>query len=346
MTNSPAVVLHIGPHKTGTTYIQENLVNNRAALAQAGVVYPDVFRTPLSPGHNAINRALTDDPEGSHAILAALAAELQAKGQTAILSAENMSLMDDAALAALRRGLEPLPVHVVVYLRARGPAIWSQWQEHVKFGETYSLPDYVMGLMLSTPDANVVDPLGLALRWQRVFGQVTLVDYDGCVAEGRDLTDPLLQVVTGGPMVLPDMKTDQVNTRMLQERVEILRMLNLVAQRRLKRHPKNVVRKAFLVAQRQRPEVLEATVRIGMLIRPRMVKLPLARLDGYFASRDDAHIVALQSVGVAVPPFGARRPPADPETLAFGYLPDSAFLFTQILPAIIELYEMLDIGAE
>jgi hypothetical protein len=344
MTNAPAVVLHIGPHKTGTTYIQQNLLNNRAALAQAGVVYPDTFL--MLAGHNAINRAVTDDPEGSHAALTALVADLQANGQIAVLSAENMSLMDDAALAALRRGLEPLPVHVVVYLRARGPAIWSQWQEYIKFGDTQGFSDYVAELMLSTPDANVVDPLGLALRWQRVFGQVTLVDYDGCVAEGRDLTDPLLQVVTGGPMVLPDMRTDQVNTRMPQERVEILRMLNLVGRRRLKRHPKNLVRKAFLAAQRQRPEVQEATTRIGALIRPRLVKLPLARLDSYFASRDDGHIVALQSVGVAVPPFGARRPPADPDTLAFEYLPDSAFLFTQILPGIIELYEMLDIGAE
>lgn len=344
MTKSPAVVLHIGPHKTGTTYIQQNLMNNRTALAQAGVVYPESFCEKL--GHHGLHRALPADPDSTAAELERLAAEWQAAGQTAILSSENMSLIDDAALAILRRGLEPLPVHVVVYLRARGPAIWSQWQEHIKFGETYSLSDYIMGLILSTPDANVVDPLGLALRWQRVFGQVTLVDYDGCVAEGRDLTDPLLQVVTGGPMALPDMRTDQINARMPQERVEILRMLNLVGRRRLKRHPKNQVRKAFLAAQRQRPEVQEATTRIGALIRPRMVKLPLARLDGYFASRDDAHIVALQSVGVAVPPFGARRPPDNPDALAFEYLPDSAFLFTQILPAIIELYEMLDIGAE
>jgi hypothetical protein len=343
MNKSPTVVLHIGPHKTGTTYIQKNLLNNRTALAQAGVVYPDVFRTPLSPGHNDINRAITEDPQGSHVALTALVDDLQAKGQTAVLSAENMSLMNDTAIAALRRGLEPLPVHVVVYLRARGPAIWSQWQEHIKFGQTYSLHDYVMGLLLSTPDDNVVDPLGLALRWRRIFGLVTLVDYDGCVAEGRDLIDPLLQVVNGGTMVLPSMNTDKVNIRMLQERVEILRMLNLVWRRRLQRHPKNHVRKVFLDQLRERSKVQDVTASLGALIRPRLVKLPLARLDGYFASRDDAHIFALQSMSVAVPPFAARRPAPDPDTLAFEYLPDSDFLFTQILPAVIELYGMLDI---
>lgn len=345
MTASPSVILHIGPHKTGTTYIQQNLLNNRAALAGAGVAYPDAFMM-MPFGHNAISREMTENPEAAQTTLAAMVADLQARGQAAIMSAENMALMDDAQIEALHRGLDPLPGHVVVYLRARGPAIWSQWQEYIKFGDTQSFSDYVADLMLRNPEANVVDPLGLARRWHRVFGRLTLVDYDGCVAEGRDLTDPVLRVATGGPMVLPDMNTDQVNTRMPQERVEILRMLNLVGRRRLKRHPKNLVRKAFLAAQRQRPDVQGAVARTSALIRPRMIKLPLARLDGYFAGRDDAHAVALQAAGVAVPLYGARRPPADPETLTFDYLPDSAFLLTQILPSVTEIFEMLEIGAD
>src|SRR6202050_825505 len=42
-----ARVLHIGPHKTGTTMIQDALHLARARLAAQGVVYPGTGRQPL-----------------------------------------------------------------------------------------------------------------------------------------------------------------------------------------------------------------------------------------------------------------------------------------------------------
>ena len=36
------LVLHVGAHKTGTTYLQNLFHQNRAALADAGIYYPDI----------------------------------------------------------------------------------------------------------------------------------------------------------------------------------------------------------------------------------------------------------------------------------------------------------------
>lgn len=60
MSQAPArrIYLHIGQHKTGTTWIQNVLYHNRARLAAAGVCYPD-----LGPCHGWPLVCLFVDPE-------------------------------------------------------------------------------------------------------------------------------------------------------------------------------------------------------------------------------------------------------------------------------------------
>ncbi len=55
------VILHIGQSKTGTTSLQSFLASNRASLAKAGVLYPDVYRggIPLNVlEHNSFAESL------------------------------------------------------------------------------------------------------------------------------------------------------------------------------------------------------------------------------------------------------------------------------------------------
>ena len=39
-------IIHIGPHKTGSTYLQNHLTQNRAALIGRGIYYPREWTTP------------------------------------------------------------------------------------------------------------------------------------------------------------------------------------------------------------------------------------------------------------------------------------------------------------
>jgi hypothetical protein len=344
MPAEPSVTLHIGPHKTGSTFIQLNLLRNRPALASAGLVYPDAFIMQF--GHNSLRKEMESSPEAARALLATLVADLQSSGKSAIISSENLSLMDDSQMVALREALAPLPLRVVIFLRARGPTIWSQWQEHVKFGQGQGFSDYVAELVLRTPSANAIDPLGLAVRSQRYLGPVSLVDYDACVAEGKDLTLPVLEIASGKSLVLPDIDSTRVNSRMPQERVEILRLLNLIARQRLKRPPSNHVRKAFLSALRNKSEVKDATVKAVAMVRPKLVPLPLDLLDGYFAARDSEHAAVLRAAGTDVPPFGVQRGLSEPIRASFDYLPDTEILFSPLLPAVTRIYEMLEIGKD
>ncbi|WP_323038241.1 hypothetical protein [Gemmobacter sp.] len=272
---------------------------------------------------------------------------MQDTRRTAILSSETLSLLPETQMAALRAALAPVPVQVVIYLRSRGPVIWSQWQEHIKHGDTRSFPDYVADLMLHTPDANMLDPLGLAVRSLRMIGTVSLVDYDGCVAEGRDLLDPIMQMAAGGPVDLPELNTLPVNRRMPQERVETLRMLNLVSMRRTKRQPGKRVRMSFLAALRDRPDEVRAIeAEIAKMMRPHMRELRLDMLDQYCANRDREHTATLEAAGVTVPPFGARRSDDTTAQPGFAYLPDSEVLFSSMPPLLRNLHDLVTAGAE
>jgi len=339
MNSASQVILHIGPHKTGTTYIQQYLLRSRARLAEIGLVYPEEFCE--KPGHHALSREMMGAPETANLALAKLAeltARILKNGQSAIFSSENLSLLSEAQMTSLRAGLAPLPTRAVIYLRDRGPVIWSQWQEHVKFGEVRSLPDYVAGLMLRTPEVNAIDPLGLAVRTLRAVGAVDLVDYDGCVADGRDLTDPILRLAAGRPVELPKIEIKHANTRLPQERVEILRLLNLMQLRRGKK-PGKTVRRLYLTALREQPEVVAAEAEATKLITPHLTDLPMAMIDRYFRGIDAAHARKLADAGVSVPPFGAARPKAD--VAGFAYLPDAAILFSRIPGAVRDIFRLI-----
>jgi hypothetical protein len=52
-----AILLHIGPYKTGTTAIQQALFDRRHELAAHGVLYPGTWRRLFREGHSLMEWA-------------------------------------------------------------------------------------------------------------------------------------------------------------------------------------------------------------------------------------------------------------------------------------------------
>ncbi|MBV0892855.1 hypothetical protein KTN05_13490 [Paracoccus sp. Z118] len=339
MPTSSTVILHFGPHKTGTTYIQKTLLNNRSELMQAGVIYPDLFLE--DPGHHALPRALGQDTATAVRDLRKFMADLNGETRRVIFSSENLSLLSHAEMVSLRDALAPQTILPIIYLRNRAQSIWSQYQEHVKFGEVKSFSDYVSYLLLLQPDANAIDPLGLALRVGRVFGSVDIVSYDGCVAEFRDLTDPILVAACGASLALPHRLGGRSNVRMAQERVEILRLLNLVHLRRGKK-PANFVRAAFLKGLRENSELCAAEALATVAIRQRLTEFPLAELEHFYSKIDAERLRDLSNIGIDVPAF---RTDSVSERVVYSYLPDTAILFSSIPQSIASIYNLLELNS-
>lgn len=134
-TGRPVVYLHVGEPKSGTTFLQQVMWDNRAALARQGV---------LLPGHHAQDhfranqdlrevRQADDDPAGSWAgewdLLAAQAREAE---HVAVISHELLAGATAAQAARAVASLAPAEVHVVLTIRDLASLMPAEWQETVK----------------------------------------------------------------------------------------------------------------------------------------------------------------------------------------------------------------------
>ena len=144
---SPTVVyLHIGLHKTGTTYLQSVLRANRRALSQQGLEYvggpgrPDQSFAVLDlQGRRP--RGVTDRRISGQweALVAAIG---ESPLQAALISEERLSL---STLKQVRRAVEAFPgvrVEVVVTARDLARVAVSAWQEEIKNDNTWTWGEF------------------------------------------------------------------------------------------------------------------------------------------------------------------------------------------------------------
>ncbi len=163
--NAPQrVYVHIGLHKTGTTYLQNLFAANRSRLRAAGVDYPGGDDEPV-PAFAALDvqgwrpRGYNDKRvEGAwDAIVDVIHSRAL---PAALISEERLSM---STLKQARRIVESFPeseVHVIVTVRDLGRIVVSSWQEDVKSDETWTWQQFI---------ASVKDPSQLAKAPARGF---------------------------------------------------------------------------------------------------------------------------------------------------------------------------------
>lgn len=147
MSGPDRVFLHVGLHKTGTTYLQNLFAANQRPLRAAGVDYPG------GKGEPAQNFAALDlqgrRPRGYNdkrveGSWDALVAAVHGRGlPTALLSDERLSM---STLHQARRAVASFPaaeVHVIVTVRDLGRIAVSAWQEDVKSDETWTWRQFI-----------------------------------------------------------------------------------------------------------------------------------------------------------------------------------------------------------
>ncbi len=187
------IILHVGPHKTGTTAIQLAYFRGRRVLAQNGVCYP------MSGSANAAHHGLVDWSRrwGDNFDADQLRAEVEPY-PTVVISSENFAHLDVADLLRAREALSFGKVTVLFYLR-RLVDLWpSHWQELVKHGQALSFRDYISDAALETVAAPFyfrLDQFQQLQRFNEAFGaeNVRVVGYDMLRENGVDLAVDLLQ---------------------------------------------------------------------------------------------------------------------------------------------------------
>ena len=127
------VYLHVGAPKTGTTYLQDRLYANRAALADQGVQYPvglhtDMFEAAL----DLIDRPWAGHRDRVHGEWDALVGRVRRAPGTAVVSHEILASATPEQIDRVMRDLAGTELHLVYSARDIGRQIPAEWQESLK----------------------------------------------------------------------------------------------------------------------------------------------------------------------------------------------------------------------
>jgi hypothetical protein len=240
-------LLHIGPHKTGTTAIQGALFAAKDQLPAYGVEFPAHTRHPMEAALAACARpAMMGDTVPTDRHWTKLLEQVAATGaRTSVVSSEFFAdAEDDATIGRIVEqlggmGVPPLErsrkwgrVHVLVTLRPLARIMPSQWQQYVQNGLRMGYANWLAHMLKEAPYEQPTPSFWrrhrhdrLVERWARAVGpeRITVVVVDDRDRGGLMRT---FEALLGLPGNLLQPVPDTANRSLTLAETEMLRNLN------------------------------------------------------------------------------------------------------------------------
>jgi hypothetical protein len=217
-------VFHIGPHKTGSTYLQNSFCALRGELTKRGISYPTKWQTFLT-GHHALAMELRAKKIES---LREGFKELSAE-KIVVFSSEDFSTLEPASLLLLKELIGDSKAKFIFYCRRWSELLPSCWQEDVKQGASETLPEYYLPRLADPLRSNILNFSLVLDRFAAIFGleSIGIVSYSNLLDKKADLFHQFLTQVLGSPEedfafpapTFPNVSLDYFD-------IEIIRVLN------------------------------------------------------------------------------------------------------------------------
>jgi hypothetical protein len=230
------VLLHIGPQKTGTSYMQSRFYHVRERLRRHGIAYH------LPPEDSGLGRpgfpAQASDLgtlllHGDMSRFAADVAAVREAGLKCLLiSTEMLSKLKPEQIAPLGEIFAGDTVEVYAYCRRWSDRLPSHWWQQVSTGLTTPFPQWWARALSMGARNWLVNESLVWQRWANLFGRDTvhILSYDTLRAAGVDIADDFLhdrlrwtgRLNTGAPR-------RDVRTMPAALEIEVLRTLHVYA---------------------------------------------------------------------------------------------------------------------
>ena len=225
-------IIHVGPHKTGTSYLQECFVAARLKLAERGIHYPAIWGRKA---HYGLFDGLAQVPNPNlEADFAGLHAAAHAR---VLISVEGLVALQESTVEYLHRLIGPEhSVSVVFYVRSWADLLPSHWKEIVKGGDVMTMPEYLY-TRLHNPNGSAFVNFAMGLRpWVKLFGReaIRLIAYDEVVASRQDLFAHFAEKILDWPSP-PELGVPRANVSPSPADIEAMRTLAVLERMRLGR---------------------------------------------------------------------------------------------------------------
>lgn len=231
-----AVLVHIGPPKTGTTSLQVALARERPRLAQHDVLYPGVHQRHRREGDALLERQRTDGKVVPASAWDDLVGEVRATPTSRVcISTENLARARPEHIRRIVSDLGPDRVHVVVVARRLDRLLPSAWQQRVKgVAETLTYGEW-LAEVLEDPRGTVAarsfwrhHQLSATLRdWLEELPRERVVVVVGDESDRAALLRVFEQLLGLPPGLLVGDGEGSSNTSLTHERAELLRRLTV-----------------------------------------------------------------------------------------------------------------------
>lgn len=183
-------VIHVGPRKTATSYLQSNFYRNRKQLLSKGWLYPVVSLRAQNAHHQVVS-SKDEVLAGEGALFKRLkraSDEAIRKNANLLISSEGFRKWAPKDFVKLGKVLGQTDITIAYTLRDPFTLMMSVWGETVKNGRTRSFPDYAAKQLKDPAKAEALNPLaelGPILDHPKL--RLAVLDYEAVRKAGEDI---------------------------------------------------------------------------------------------------------------------------------------------------------------
>ncbi|MDH6266590.1 hypothetical protein M2360_001986 [Rhizobium sp. SG_E_25_P2] len=224
-------VLHVGPHKTATTWLQHNFHANARALEGAGWFYPQTGERVRVAHHDLSDNAaeILDDASEKVAEIRRIAEKARVAGLSLLLSSEGFRNWKPAEIARLR-DLVGQEMRIVYCLRDPASLLYSFWAQQIKTGQKLSFPAFRNRHFKARMKSRILNPLVEVEALAGIAGtSLTLLVYDEIRRRNLDIFDVFTTEILDLPPLPHVDETSTANERLPLELAEFMRLMLIQA---------------------------------------------------------------------------------------------------------------------
>ncbi len=231
----PAIKVHIGLHKTGTTSIQATLFRNRPRLLAAGINYlslaenhsallyplfnnaPHLYRVNKAAGIDTEEKAANQNTQTEFLLRHALQ---ENRSATFVISGEDLCALGPPGIARLRDWFNPYAAdfRIVAYVRDPYATVNSLFQQRLRAGETWAQ-------IVANPPRPRYQRIG---HWIDAFGRqhVDIRLFDRFRFAKGNLIADFLDAVGAPPQLVEELDLVRANSSISREAGWLIDLIN------------------------------------------------------------------------------------------------------------------------
>ena len=217
--------IHIGPHKTGSSYIQSFLIDNKKELLEKGFVFPNLSDETGHGHHNLAKPMFIKNDFSS--FINKLSNDPKNDDKTLILSAENFSRLKQNEISLIKDALKDIKeIQALMFIRNPASILRSLWCESIKHKSCKSHPDFLIKHFVKPHFSEILNPYILHNRFLEAF-PVKVINYDRiCKKNLFSIAKTFLEVISCDDKL--KYPTFEINKSFSLEESEIYRNLNII----------------------------------------------------------------------------------------------------------------------